>query len=317
MKIQRGSATRTFLAGLVGCALAVPALGLAQGRISEIIIFGDSLSDTGNAFALQKVNNTPPNFSVDPLLIPDDAYARGGHHFTNGATWAEDFARPLGLAADVSPAFRDSDPRATNYAVGGARASDDGTCQSPNLPCQVQVFLEDFDGTAPAEALYVIEIGGNDLRDVLATGNPGLIATAIGSVSANIVTLYEAGARKFLVWNAPDIGLTPAVRGLGPVAVGAAGAAAAGYNTVLEGVLANLKALPGINITEFDLYGALYAIVADPPAFGLADVTDACISPNDPPFVCKNPDTYLFWDGIHPTKAVHALLAQDVAQSIK
>jgi outer membrane lipase/esterase len=81
--------------------------------------------------------------------------------------------------------------------------------------------------------------------------------------------------------------------------------------------LTNLKALPGINITEFDVYAALYAIVADPPAFGLTDVTDACISPNDPPFVCKSPDTYLFWDGIHPTKATHALLAQDVSQALK
>jgi len=317
MKIQRGSVRRTLLVGLLGCAFAVPAIGLAQGRISEVVIFGDSLSDTGNAFALQKVNNTPPNYSVDPLLIPDDAYARGGHHFTNGATWAEDFAQPLGLAADVSPAFRDADPRATNYAVGGARASDDGTCKSPNLPCQVQVFLQDFDGSAPANALYVIEIGGNDLRDVLATGNPNLIAVAVGSVGANILTLYEAGARKFLVWNAPDIGLTPAVRALGPVAVGAAGAAAVAYNTSLQIVLTNLEALPGINITEFDLYKALHAIVADPPAFGLTDVTDACIGPNDPPFVCNNPDTYLFWDGIHPTKAAHAFLAQDVAQSLK
>lgn len=317
MKIQREGARRTLLFGLLGFALAAPDISLAQGRISEIVIFGDSLSDTGNAFALQKVNNTPPNYSVNPLLIPDDAYARGGHNFTNGATWAEDFARPLGLAADVGPAFRDADPRATNYAVGGARASDDGTCQSPNLPCQVQVFLQDFGGSVPADALYVIEIGGNDLRDVLATGDPNLIAIALGSIGANILTLYEAGARKFLVWNAPDIGLTPAVRALGPVAVGAAGAASVSYNIALQGVLTNLKALPGINITEFDVYGALYAIVADPPAFGLTDVTDACISPNDPPFVCKNPNTYLFWDGIHPTKATHGLLAQDVAQALK
>ena len=217
----------------------------------------------------------------------------------------------------MNPAFQDADPRATNYAVGGARAFDDGTCKSPNLPCQVQVFLQDFVGSAPADALYVIEIGGNDLRDVLATGNPGLINAALGSVAANIQTLYQAGARKFLVWNAPDISLTPAIRSLGPAAVGAAEAAVLAYDAGLHTVLTSLEALPGINITEFDLYGAVHAIVADPSAFGLTDVTDACISPNDPPFVCKNPDTYLFWDGIHPTKAAHAILAQDVAQSLQ
>jgi phospholipase/lecithinase/hemolysin len=317
MKIQRGRGRRILFVGLLSCAIALPAIVHAQGRISEIVIFGDSLSDTGNAFALQKVNNTPPSYSVDLFLIPDDAYARGGHHFTNGATWAEDFARPLGLAADVNPAFRDADPRATNYAVGGARAFDDGTCKSFNLPCQVQIFLQDFGGSAPADALYVIEIGGNDLRDALATGDPSLINAALGSVFANIQTLYQAGARKFLVWNAPDIGLTPAIRSLGPVAMAAASAAALGYKTGLDGVLASLEALPGIAITEFDLFGTLHAIVANPSAVGLNDVTDACISPNDPPFVCKNPDTYLFWDGIHPTKAAHAILAQAVAQSLQ
>ena len=65
MKIQRGSGRRTLLVGLLSCAIAMPAI--VQGRISEIVIFGDSLSDTGNAFALQKMNNTPPSYSVDPL----------------------------------------------------------------------------------------------------------------------------------------------------------------------------------------------------------------------------------------------------------
>ena len=320
--IQSGNVRKALQIGLLSGALATPLLAWGEEPLSQIVIFGDSLSDTGNAFVLQRVNNTPPAYSVDALLVPDDAYARGGHHFTNGATWAEDLARPLGLAADVGPAFRAANHLATNYAVGGARAANDGN--NVNLPVQVQDFLEDFGNSAPSDALYVIEIGGNDVRDALAallTGqDPALVIGAgVASIGTNIGTLYAAGARRFLVWNVANIGLSPAVRTLdaqfGPGIAGAADSLVQGFNANLGGILATLQqTLPGIEILEFDLYGEFNAIVTNPALFGLTDVVDACIAPNVPPFVCTNPDQYVFWDGIHPTKVVHAIIARDVAQ---
>jgi len=308
---------RSLLSLLLACALEAPAVTWAQGAVSSIVTFGDSLSDSGNAFALQRENNTPPAYSVDALLVPDDAYARGGHHFTNGPTWVELFATSLAISPDADPAFRSADPRATNYAVGGARAYNDG--KNIDLPIQVQDFLQDFGGSAPSDALYVIEVGGNDVRDALAALGAGqdpapVIAAGVGAVASSIATLYQAGARRFLVWNVADIGLTPAVRALGPGAVFVAGQLSQGFNTGLEGALVTVGSLPGITIVSFDLYGTFNNIYANPAAFGLADVVDPCISPNDPPFVCRNPDQYVFWDGIHPTEAVHAIFAEDVAQ---
>src|SRR6476620_8450807 len=123
----------------------------AKGPFASIVAFGTSLSDSGNAFALRGGTNTPPDYLLDPLLVPSAPYARGGHHFSNGATWIEQFARSFGLAGSVRPSFQDSGG-STNYAVGGARAYEDGV--NVNLSAQVEAFLQQVNHTAPSDALY-------------------------------------------------------------------------------------------------------------------------------------------------------------------
>jgi phospholipase/lecithinase/hemolysin len=317
---------------LAACALAAPLCAAAQARFDDLVVFGTSLSDPGNAFALRGGINTPPDYQVDPLLVPPAhaPYARGGHHFSDGATWAEQLARSLGLAASAKPALANQSKKAANYAVGGARAID--TADGFDLADQVGAFLQDRGGAAPGGALYVVEMGGNDLRDAMLAylgaggGTSGELAAgavirmALESISGNILTLYRAGARKFLVWNAPNLGLTPAIRALdnvSPGAVALANALSVGFNQGLEfQVLAGLSGLPGIQLSLFNVYGELNAIVADPEAFGLTNVKSACITPEVAPYHCKDFKEYLFWDGIHPTAAAHAIVAQRAAANL-
>ncbi len=54
-------------------------------------------------------------------------------------------------------------------------------------------------------------------------------------------------------------------------------------------------------------------IVVDPQGYGLTNVRQACVMPADEPFSCQAPDEYLFWDGIHPTRAAHTIVAQAAA----
>ena len=306
-----------ILLGCMAVLLATPDSAAAQSRFSGIVVFGTSLSDPGNAFALVGDAGTPPDFMLNPLLIPSAPYAKGGHHFSNGATWIEQWARSVGLGESVRPALAAADPGATNFAVGAARAYEDGI--NFNLTRQVDAFLQRAGGVASPQALFVIEMGSNDIRDafqIYATGGNGgpVLAQALGSIAANVQRLYVAGAREFLVWVAPNVALTPAIRSLPPAAQGLASFLTQSFNGNLTGVLAQLSAgLPGISFARLDAYQILNDIVADPAAFELTSVATACVTPNVAPFTCHHADQFLFWDGIHPTKAGHAILADKAA----
>jgi phospholipase/lecithinase/hemolysin len=311
----------TLLACTAVLSVGMPGLSGQARAPSAIVVFGTSLSDSGNAFALRGGTNTPPDYQLDPLLVPGVPYARGGHHFSNGATWVEQLARSLRLAGSARPAFGSNSPKATNYAVGAARAYDDG--QNFNLSDQVQAFLSDHGGSAPSDALYVIEMGGNDIRDALVayqTGGPSaaqaILQQAIISIANNIQLLYQAGARQFLVWLPPNVGLTPAIRMLEQMSPGAmqlATGLSQAFYAGLSGVLTQLSAIPGISITRLDAFALLNDIVADPQGYGLTNTHEACVMPSDAPFFCQAPDDYLFWDGIHPTRAAHTIVAQAAA----
>jgi phospholipase/lecithinase/hemolysin len=319
IKLDRNSTTfaRWPVVGCLALLLVAPSLAVAQSPFSGIVVFGTSLSDPGNAFALVGEAGTPHDFMLNPLLIPSAPYAKGGHHFSNGATWIEQYARSVGLGDSVRPAWATTDPAVTNFAVGAARAYNDGI--NVNLTRQVDTFLQRSGGVAAPHALYAIEMGSNDIRDafqIFATGGNGgpILTAALGSIAANIQKLYVAGARQFLVWVAPNVALTPAIRSLPPAAQGLATSLTLAFNGNLAGVLAQLSAaLPGVSFARLDAYQLLNAIVADPAVFDLTTVRTACITPDVAPFLCKDADAFLFWDGIHPTRAGHAILAREAA----
>lgn len=299
-------------------------------EIDRVVSFGASLSDTGNAFiwlsdpANQDCGvslNVPPYDKLDDLIpdapIPNGPYATGGHHFTNGATWLEGLARYLGLVGNSRPAFQNVGQKASNYAVGGARAVADYPCRF-NLDAQVQAYLNDFPQTSP-DTLVTIEIGANDVRDALIAADLSIINDALFQISLAINNLYANGARNFLIMNVPDIGKTPAVRILDILYPGTAYLAdqiTQSFNIGLENLPLVMNPLPDSHVKILDVYKKFNDVVANSGDYGFVNVTDACITPNQPPYKCKKPDNYVFWDGIHPTKALHAIVAQQAITAI-
>jgi outer membrane lipase/esterase len=331
MTMLRRQFTRSLLSGLLATCLALvlllPAWAAADDRdgfrrpYDRIVVFGTSLSDPGNAFALTGRHLGPQDVRLEDFLIPDFPYAIGGNHFSNGPTWIEQLARPIGLGWSVRPAYVSSTGGSSNYAVGGTRARD-GVAGEVSLSEQVTRFLQDVGPSTPTDALYVVEMGGNDIRDALDEAFHGrdptpVLEGAIAGVIGNIGRLYGAGARKFLVWRAPNVGLAPAIQFFGPAGVIGATNASVAFNQGLDYYLeTRLSGLPGIELIRFDASGAIGDIVANPRAYGLIDAKTACIDPRVTPYPCQRPDRYFFWDGIHPTRAGHTIIAVLVARTL-
>jgi phospholipase/lecithinase/hemolysin len=316
-----------WVAVLVAVAPAgkpVSAGDISPAPIDRLVVFGDSLSDPGNAFIATR------EFEVRPFEpIPDAPYLIGRLHFTNGPTWIEYLARGLGLFRGGRPALLRPGVY-TNYAFGGARARLNGPS---DLSGQVARFLADFDGVASAETLYVLWIGATDLRDaaeataVDLNAGLGIIAQAIGATADSIQRLHSAGARSFLVLNLPNLGDAPAVRALGPDAQDDVRELSEGYNFGFDGtpVIGLEATLEGLRntladsvILSFDVFAGLEELMADPDLAGLTNLTESCITPGVIiGAICQRPRKYLFWDFIHPTTKAHEYLSEQARATLE
>lgn len=251
---------------------------------SSLIAFGDSLTDTGNVFALT-AGTTPPA-----------PYYNG--RFSNGPVWIETFASNLGLS--INPSLLGG----TNYAFGGAVTGPSATSSTPTLLQQLGQYNAAVSSVADPNALYVVWGGANDLR---ALGNPtGAMSGAAANIETIINTLIAEGARNFLIPNLPNVGLTPDAIAGGPAAQAFSNALAVAFNNQLAADLPGL-AVPGVTINLLDVYSFLNNVVGNPVAYGLNNINTKCFDATVPS-VCATPNTYLFWDGIHPTAVAHAAL---------
>jgi len=294
---------------------------------SEAIVFGDSLSDSGNYFAQFGGMAMQP---YETENIPSEPYAIGGHHFSNGATWVEKLTKKLQIPKSGLPSER-SPGQFRNYAVGRSRARAaflDDVFNEVNLTTQIDNFLTDENDEAPGESLYIIWIGSNDVADALFAPNPTeIMGAALQNTFAQIQRLYVHGARNFLILNMPDFALTPRVLDfvsvfpddIQNVLLQNIGMASVGYNQALEGNLALMQSvLPGMDIINLDVFSIMNDIVTSPESYGLEVVDETCITPDTQgQAYCSNWGRYLFWDAQHPTKEGHSIIAEQAKMAIE
>jgi len=197
-----------------------------------------------------------------------------------------------------------------NYAFGGATTGPLNNVGSvPSLLTQTANFVTSLGpSSAPADALYVVAGGGNNARAALAAIAGGadptttIVATA-GQFAADIGdivdTLQAKGAGRIIVWDAPNLGLAPAIAANGAPAAVLATTLAQAMNDTLAYRLATET-----NVLTFDIFGLTTSINANPGAYGLTNVSDAGGA-----IPGADLSTYLCWDGIHPTATGHSIIA--------
>jgi len=290
------SLERWLTAGLVACMLTSAA---EAATFDKIVVFGDSLSDLGNDYIATS--------KAEPPAPYDDG------RFSNGPLWIENVAAAYGLV--LKPSLSGG----TDYAFGGAETTADvsssyGTI--PSLYTQAANYLKASGGKADPKALYVVWGGSNDLLNTIESDPQDLpsLPNRFAKATKKIINLLRfAGATSFIVPQLPDIGKSPEAQALGESAAAAVSAAADALNLAQSLVLAE-EAQNGVSVYHLHVFplqdqlttaAKLGATGTGQAYFNLTNTTAPCVVGTA---VCADPGQYFYWDSLHPTAAIHALL---------
>lgn len=291
------------LLAAIAVGAAVGLAGPAAARPDQLIVFGDSLVDAGNAYVGTHGQTAQPGYG----------YFNG--RYSNGPVWTDLINQRL--TNHLTTPFLLG---GNNYAVGGAEAAEDRSLLGftvPGLINQLGIYATSGKAVDP-NALYVLNFGNNDVTALEAGIDAASSAYAaaafataftnafVGNYLGAITYLNGHGATHFLIGGVPNPDNAVGVQ----------------LEHALQFGFTTLHLAPGTSFTQIDYFGFFSALRDNPAAFGLpadldTNLADACVdisvAPTNPHPDCSH---YLSFDGIHPTAPVHAALARYVGELI-
>ncbi|MDX1252740.1 MAG: PEP-CTERM sorting domain-containing protein [Gammaproteobacteria bacterium] len=282
----------TLLVRILGLLLLFSSPFASALPYNSLYVFGDSLSDNGNAYLL-----------TGGLIPPSPPYAQ---RFSNGPVAVEHLAAAFGIG--LAPSLAGG----TNYAVGGAAtgtASFIPPLNGTGISTQIGTFTAAPPVFDPARSLFVVWGGPNDFFLNPTTAS---IAPAVTNLANAITALAAIGAEHILVPNMPDLGTTPFGLSLGTAGSAGLTALSLGFNEGLAQMLGTLDTALAADIIPFDIFSLLAEVRLNSSAYGFSNVSEQCLG--NP--ACTDPDTFLFWDGVHPTARGHAILGARFAAAV-
>lgn len=275
----------TFLTLTLAGTASTAWSGTLTDRFSDLFVFGDSIVDTGNTQALVLAAG---GGDVAPAAA---GYFEG--RFTNGINPADVVNQAI-EGENLTGSLLGGD----NFSFGGARARDDGDF-IPDLMLQVQAYLFSVTGVVDPDALHLINVGGNDVRDIVINGADATetIATATGVITEQVRALKKAGAENILFLGVGDVGGIPEVTALGD------DAAAVGRQASEDINLAIRSALQPLGVDFFDTLAFFDEITPMLEANGVNTAIPCLISGLSDPLGPPSCDGFAFFDAVHPATA--------------
>jgi len=274
-----------FMAGALFLCLLFAFSGSAFAY-SQVVAFGDSLSDNGSADGW--------GFTVS----------------SNGPVWVDYLAADLGVTSVLDMAYGAARTYGNPYSPYST--TDPLHIDSMfGFTWQVDQYLTNY--TVDPDALYTVWIGGNDLLSTLPPESNRPLPTtlnAVVNIGNAIGELYDAGARDIVLMNMPNLGATPLLNGEnGLLDMPNYGERLSqGYNIALSITEAFLEySLPDLTLYSIDVFGLMNEFIAG----------DSFDNTTNMLAIDKNFDErYLFWDSIHPTTYAHSLIADAVYSKV-
>ncbi|KAK1554694.1 hypothetical protein Q3G72_016046 [Acer saccharum] len=308
--------------------------------VPAIIVFGDSIVDTGNNNNLNTLvkSNFPPYGKDFQGGIPTG-------RFCDGKVPSDLLAEELGIKESV-PAYMDPTLSPVDLLTGVCFASS-GSGYDPLTSKLVMEFFkeyiaklkmlvgEDRTNFILAKSLFIVVAGSNDLANTyfaFRVQKSHYDITAYTDLMANSASdffkeLYGLGARRIVVFSAPPIGCLPAQRtlagGIERECVEDYNQAAILFNKKLSAKLDSLSgSLSNSKIVYIDVYNPLLDIIQNPQKYGFEVANKGCCGTGElevavlcnklSPTTCSDDSSYVFWDSYHPTEKTYRTLVSSL-----
>ncbi len=288
-------------------------------QFSNIIVFGDGLSDMGKFGELT-------NFKYPP----SPPFYQG--RWTNGPTWIETLAEKIHVPIKAENNFAMGGATTGHYNINEPLRTALGLSSEAEL-LGLQAQIDKAIAAAPkldSSALYVVWAGGHDYGNFLEYGQPDIKQyPPATNIQYALTRLISAGAHTIMVGDLPDLGITPAYAGTEKATL--ASRLIQEFNDSLWVLIQRLESSTGKSIILMEIASFFKDVFANPAHYGLKNVNESYLpydyidfsNPLKTPEMTipnreqgLNPDEFAFWWGISASKRIHDLIAERAIEAM-